>query len=35
MKFLSIMYLSYIYLANGLCYTNLAYPKETYVEHAI
>ena len=25
------MYLSYIYLADGLCYMTLAYPKETYI----
>ena len=31
MKFLSTIYLSYICLADGLCYTNLVYPKETYV----
>jgi len=27
--------LSYIHLANGLCYTNLAYPKETYILYTI
>ena len=27
--------LPYIYLANGPCYTNLAYPKETCVLHTI
>jgi len=28
-------YLSYIHLANGLCYTNLAYSKEIYVLYTI
>jgi len=28
MDFLSIIYLPYIHWAYGLCYTNLAYPKE-------
>ena len=31
MELLSIMYLSYIYLAHGLYYTNLVYSKGTYV----
>ena len=27
--------LPYIHLANGLCYTNLAYSKETYILYTI
>ena len=28
-------YLSYIYLAYGLCYTNLAYSKGTYILYIV
>ena len=36
MKFqLQSVYLPYIHLANGLYYTNLAYPKETYILYTI
>jgi len=35
MEFLGIMYLSYIHFAYSLYYTNLAYPKEICVKHAV
>ena len=35
MKFLDTMYLSYIHFAYSLCYTSLAYSKETCVKYAV
>jgi len=35
MKFLSTVYLPYIYLAHSLYYTILVYSKETYVHYKV